>query len=319
MTTLGKYRHLAQCSTPAGHFNILAIDHRGNLLDSLNQHADTPQTEADLTAFKQEVMRHLLPACSAVLTDPDYGFGPGIVSGIIGGHIGLLSPIELTDYSLHPSRRETRFLPGWSVEKIKRVGGSGVKLLLYYHPQAANAQGQRDIVARIVEDCTRYDIPFFLEPIAYSLDETQPLSNAELRQVVLESARTFTAMGVDVLKLQSPVNVQLEPDATLWLAPLSEISEVCTVPWALLSEGVDYDAFRRLAQLACQAGASGVIVGRSVWSEAVALHGAERTNFLATTARQRMDDLAQICASFAVPWHTQTHAPELSESWYASD
>src|SRR5258708_9946213 len=155
MTTLGKFRHLAQCSSPAGHFNILAIDHRGNLLSRLQEHAPQPISDADFIAFKRQFMRRLLPSSTAVLTDPQYGFGPAIADGTLLGQVGLLSPLEVTDYTDHPSRRVTNMIEEWSVGKIKRIGGSGVKLLLYFHPGAANAQGQRDIVASVAEDCAR--------------------------------------------------------------------------------------------------------------------------------------------------------------------
>jgi tagatose-1,6-bisphosphate aldolase len=318
MTTLGKYRHLAQCSTPAGHFNILAIDHRGNLLDSLNKHAPRPLTDDEFTAFKQHVMRRLLPAASAVLTDPEHGFGPGIASGVIGGQVGLLSPLEVTDYSLHPSRRLTNFIPNWDIAKIKRVGGNGVKLLLYYHPDADIAPQKRDLVQSIVLECQTHDIPFFLEPIAYSLDPKKPLTNAERRKVTVKIARTFGKMGVDVLKLEFPLDAQQESNEAVWQEALEELNAACSVPWALLSAGVDYPTFRRQAELACKAGASGVIVGRAVWAEAVELQGDARDRFLATTARQRMKELADICTRLAKPWREKVPPPEVGAGWYAN-
>ena len=316
MTTPGKYRHLAQCSTPAGHFNILAIDHRGNLLDSLNKHAPRPLTNDEFTAFKQHVMRRLLPEASAVLTDPEHGFGPGIASGVIGGQVGLLSPLEVTDYSLHPSRRLTNFIPNWNVAKIKQVGGNGVKLLLYYHPNADIAPQKRDLVQSIVLECQQYDIPFFLEPIAYSPDPKKPLTNADLRKIAVKTAKTFSAMGVDVLKVEFPLDVKQEPNQAVWQEAVEELNEAYKSPWALLSAGVDYPTFRRQAELACKAGASGVIVGRAVWAEAVELQGDARDRFLATTGKQRMKELADICARSAKSWRERVSAPDVSAGWY---
>jgi tagatose-1,6-bisphosphate aldolase len=126
MTTIGKYRHLSQCSTPAGHFVILAIDHRANLRGTLDKYAPTPVTDAQFTGFKQQVIQHLLPPASAVLTDPSYGIGPGIAEHTIGGQYGVIAPIEVTDYEADPSHREINFIPGWSVAKIKLSGGTGV-------------------------------------------------------------------------------------------------------------------------------------------------------------------------------------------------
>ncbi len=316
MTTVGKFRHLMQSSTEAGHFSILAIDHRDNLLEELNRHAPTPLTDADFVAFKQAVIRLLAPEASAVLTDPVYGIGPGIADGALSGRLGLLSPLEVTDYSTHPSRRALNFIPGWSVAKIKRIGASGVKLLVYYHPESDTSLTVRDVVSRVVEQCTREDIPLFLEPIAFSPDERRALTSAELRAVVVDSARTFSALGVDILKLQFPLDVKEQPHSDDWRAALAEVDAACTVPWALLSAGVDYDTFYRQSELACAAGASGVIVGRAVWAEATKLQGAARDEFLRTVALRRMSELAALCASSARDWRTRVTSPDFGLRWY---
>lgn len=316
MTTLGKYRHLTQSSTSAGHFVVIAIDHRANLLTALNKHSPTQFTDREFSQFKLQVISNLLSLSSAVLTDPSYGIGPGIVSGTIAGQVGLLAPLEVTNYDIHPSQRMTQFIDAWSVEKIKRIGGTGVKLLLYYHPDDFVASEKRDLVSQVVEQCQRFDIPLFLEPIAYSLDMRHPLSNDEFRQVVIESARTFSASGADILKLEFPVNPAQEPDETLWGEACRELNTVCSVPWTILSAGTNYETFRRQAIVACQSGASGIIVGRSVWNEAVELQGKERDEFLAVVARQRLEDLGEICQKYARDWRSRIRLPEIAANWY---
>jgi tagatose 1,6-diphosphate aldolase len=316
MTTIGKYRHLQQSSTPGGHFTVLAIDHRANLKAALDKHAPAPLTDAQFTDFKRQIMRYLLPQASAVLTDPDYGISVGITEGHIHGQVGLLAPLEVTNYDLHPRERITRFIENWSVEKIKRVGGTGVKLLLYYHPEDSLAADKRELVSRIVDDCARYDIPFFLEPIAYSLDSSRPLDNAELRQVVVENARVLSRMGVDILKMEFPLNVAQERDEAVWLAAAQELNAACAVPWTLLSGGVDYETFRHQARIACQAGASGVIAGRAIWGEAVQLQGEARENFLKHNGHIRMKELAALCAASAADWRQKVAAPEVGVGWY---
>ena len=316
MTTPGKIRHLSQNSTAEGRFVILAIDHRANLRALLDQGAARPITDDEFTAFKQQVIRHLVPYCSAVLVDPTYGLGQGIVSGTLPGGVGLLSPLEITNYDVHPSQREVALIPGWSVGQIKRMGGTGVKFLLFYHPDAASAPAKRDAVARLVEECAAYDLPLFLEPLVYSLDPARSLPNAEKRQLVIETARTFSALGIDVLKTEFPLDVKQEPDESVWRAALAELDAACRVPWALLSAGVDYAAFERQVALACECGASGVIVGRAVWAEAVNLQGEAREAFLSTTGRARMERLAAICAGAGTSWRERTSAPDLAGEWY---
>jgi len=144
------------------------------------------------------------------------------------------------------------------------------------------------------------------------------LSTAELLDVVLEMATTFSAMGVDVLKMQFPVDAKQSNDENEWLSACKKLDEACNVPWALLSAGVTYDTFERQAKVACSAGASGVIVGRAVWAEAVDLQGDARVKFLRTTAKHRMGTLAQICADHAQPWFERVATPDNHVSWYES-
>jgi tagatose 1,6-diphosphate aldolase len=129
MTSMGKYRHLLRSSDPAGFFMILAIDHRDNLRAQFND-----ITDSQFATFKQDVINAALPHSTALLTDPAFGIGPGMAARSIPGQIGLLAPIEVTNYDLHASQRQMQLIPHWSVAKVKRMGGDGIKMLLPYHP-----------------------------------------------------------------------------------------------------------------------------------------------------------------------------------------
>lgn len=313
--TPGKFRHLLRASTAAGHFVILALDHRANLLEALNRHAPQPLNDAAFTHFKQTLLHTLAPHASAILADPAYGIGPGIAGRALPPHAGLLSAIEITDYDLRPSARAVRFIPGWSVGKIKRVGGDGVKLLLAFHPEDADADVRRAAVRRLIDACGSADIPLYLEPIPYSLDESQPLSSVELTHLTVAIAREFSQMGADVLKLQFPADD--ESDEQTWMRACEAVTHACgDTPWALLSGGVPFDTFARQAQIACRSGACGIIAGRAVWNEAVALAGKARVEFLATTGVERLEKLAQICADDAVPIFERVRMAEPEPLWY---
>lgn len=129
-------------------------------------------------------------------------------------------------------------------------------------------------------------------------------------------ARIFSEMGADILKMQFPVDAKQSQDESEWQSACEALDSACTVPWALLSAGVDYPTFARQARIACEAGASGVIVGRAVWAEATQLTGDDLTQFLTTTAHQRMDELAEICAKYAHTWHTSVDPPNTDADWY---
>lgn len=310
MTTPGKFRHLTRTATAAGHFVVLAIDHRLNVLEGLERTQGNPLTDDAFTLFKREVIEALMPAgASALLTDPEFGIAPGLAQGWLPVQAGLLAPLEETDYTVHPSRRAFRTIPGWTPAAIQRMGADGVKLLLYYHPEAADAARQRDAVERTVDACATADIPLYLEPIAFSPDPTRKLPAAELTDVVASSASVFSKMGIDVLKSEFPVDVTQQPDEAVWRAALKRLDDACAVPWALLSAGAPYETFVRQTALACEAGCSGVIVGRAVWAEAVALAPAERRMFLQTTGRDRMAELAAICLHSGRDFRARTLPP----------
>ena len=306
--SLGKYRHLTRCSTEAGHFVILAVDHRANLREALEKNG--PITDVAFRDFKMQVVQGAAPEVSAILADPAYGLGPLIAAQAFRG--GLLSPLEVTDYDIHPSQRELHWIPGWSVEKVKRSGCDGVKLLLPFHPQLASASQKIKQVEETVAECGRHDIPLFLEPIACSLEPGERLSSYQQREITVEIAQLFSALGADVLKLQLPA----QEDE--WEPTCRELGKVCSSPWALLSGGVSFDRYCRQAEIACRHGASGVIVGRACWSEATQLEGLARAEFVRHEMPRRLRLLGEICAAEARPWMRlcPTHEPALD--WYES-
>jgi tagatose 1,6-diphosphate aldolase len=307
---VGVFRALSQCSDDV--FSILALDHRANLIAELQKYQTSPVTYADVVEFKSAVLRNLSKHTTAVLIDPDYGL-PGLAQGVIPQHVGMLAPLEVTDYTLDPAKRAYRPIPDWDVAKLKQAGFNGAKLLLYYHPDASNVSLQTEIVTQAVEACRKQQVPLFLEPINYSLDPTRPLTGAERTAVAVETARHFSQLGVDVLKVEFPTD---DPDSSTWASALEALNAVCIVPWTLLSAGVSFERFEQQAEAACRAGASGVIAGRAVWSDAIPLRGAEHETFLQEVGSERMRRLTAICKQYGHAW-TDRHPPlVITEGWY---
>jgi tagatose 1,6-diphosphate aldolase len=317
--TIGKMRGLQRCAAPNRTFTILALDHRGNLERAFNPEDPDSVPYQQIVDFKRTVTAILSPAADGMLLDPVYGAAQTIASGTLDPNTGLLVAVEKTGYAGDPTERESQVLPGWGVEKIARMGAAAVKLLVYYHPDASNTAGQEAILEQVAADCVKYDLAFFLEPLSYSLDPAVgKLPSNEKRQVVIETARRLTPMGVDVLKAEFPLNIADEPDENIWVEACRELSDASVVPWVLLSAGVSFEQFVRQTRIACQAGASGVLAGRAVWKGAVKLTGDERTKFLYATATDRLNQLAKIVTTYGKPW-TDFH-PELGrsvqEGWY---
>ena len=316
--SIGKLRGLQQCATDRGALAVFALDHRNNLRRALRPDAPDTVTPAEMSAFKQQVVAALAPATSAVLLDPEVGAAQCLASGVLSGKVGLVVAVEATGYTGDPEARQSRILPGWSVEKAKRMGANAAKLLVYYHPDSPTAADIETLVQQVAADCARYDLPLMLEPLSYSLDPTRKkLPAAEKHRVVVETARRLAIEGVDVLKAEFPLDVAAEPDERVWSDACTELSEASAVPWILLSAGVSYDTYLQQVTVACQAGASGVAVGRAVWKEAVDLTGQARIDFLQGSAHERMSRVTAMCNALARPWTEFYPAPDIGADWYA--
>ncbi len=317
---LGEHRGLAQCATPAGHFVVLALDHRQNLRKEL-QPADPGSVRYDeMVEFKVAVVRALGAFASGVLLDPEVGVARAVGEDGLAASTGLIVAIEATGYEGGPAARTSRVLPGWSVGAARRVGASAAKLLLYYHPDAPTAATQEALLERVARECQEVGLPLFVEPLSYALDGGA-LAGEDRRRVVVETARRLTAIGGDVLKAEFPYQPAMT-DEERWRDACLELDGASRVPWVLLSGGADDATFEAQVRIAGEAGASGALAGRSVWSDAARLAEPERSSFLASTGRARLQRLAEVIANHARPWlprWTAARRPEpAGEGWFTT-
>jgi len=305
--TIGKIRGLQQIADAQGIFAMCAMDHRGSMQRMIDKTAPDQVTDETLIEYKRDLTELLAPVSTAVLLDPIYGAAQSIASGALPGRVGLLVSLEETGYGSDAQGRVTTLLPDWSIEKIKRMGASAVKLLLYYRSDlTGNRSYQQQVVQQVADDCVRVDIPLLVEPIAYPVTPAERESGhfAPYKPLfVIQSARDLTPLGVDVLKAEFPADLHYQGDEGKLRALCEQLDDASQVPWVLLSAGVTFDEFARQVQIACQAGASGFLGGRAIWEEAMHLSEAStRRAWLATVAAERMRRLHEIAGAYGRPW-----------------
>jgi tagatose 1,6-diphosphate aldolase len=317
--TLGALRGLRACASERGIFAVMALDHRQNLRRAMRPADPSSVTYEQLVDFKRAAVRALAPTATGTLLDPEIGAAQCIADGSLPARSGLLVAVEASGYGGPPSARESRVLDGWSVEKAKRLGASAAKLLVHYHPDAANAAHQEQLVADVAAACRAADLALFVEPLSFATVPGRTLAGEERRRVVVETARRLGAIGGDVLKAEFPYDGTVVDDGR-WAEACQELDEASPIPWVLLSGGVDDATFEAQVQTACRAGASGVLAGRSVWGEATTMRPDARDRFLATTAKGRLERLVAIAERLGRPWHerpnrlvTETEPPA---GWY---
>jgi tagatose-1,6-bisphosphate aldolase len=299
--TLGKWRRLHQTANARGSLAILAIDHRGPLRRALARLSPSSDPDNALAELKEDIVRELSPQATAVLLDPELGLPHCLRRGVLPGSTGLIVAQD-TGSTGDPATLSTGLVPDWSVADTARVGAAGAKLLVYYHPQASDAPQVEEVIRFVASACAREEIPLFLEPLSFSPESPgTSLSSEVRRRVVVETARRLVPLGVDVLKAEFPLNPAEESDTAIWQEACAELSEACPVPWVLLSGGASWENFLRQAEVACRAGASGVMAGRAFWNEAVAADVSARRHFLVHEAANRFRELRAVVDACAAP------------------
>jgi len=326
--SIGKLRGLQQLADSRGIMTMCAIDHRGALKRALNKKNPAAVSYQDMVDFKLDLCQAVSPFASAILLDPEYGAGQAISAGLLPGPKGLLVSLEKTGYTGDSMARITELLPGWSVKKVKKMGASAVKLLIYFRPDLKDiASKQLDLIARLADQCLEEDIAFLVEPVSYPIEKAGTSSKkfAEIKPgLVIETAQQITALPIDVLKAEFPADIKFEQDEGKLLGLCRELNRASRLPWVLLSAGVDFESFRKQVKIACKAGASGFLAGRALWQEGAQIRSRdERMNFFQNTAAPRLKELAEIADIYGKPWYSRLGAENgefapLAEGWYRS-
>ena len=324
--SIGKLRGLQQISDKKGILAVCALDHRGSLQKALNEENPNAVSYADMVQFKLDLCRTVSPLASAVLLDPIYGAAQAIETGALSGQTGLLVSTEMTGYTGESTARITKLLSGWGVRKIRRMGASAVKLLIYFRPDVKDvASRQVELVKELADDCIREDIPLLVESVTYptAAEKARPDEFSKKKpDLVLEAARQLTALSIDVLKSEFPGDIGYEKDERKLQTYCRQLTQASRLPWVLLSAGVGYDEFKKEVEMACKGGASGFMAGRALWQEATKVNSREeRLSFFRDTTAARLKEIAGMADTWGTPWYARMgyedgKFPELGEGWY---
>jgi tagatose 1,6-diphosphate aldolase len=319
----GKLRSFQRVTSPDGYFLICALDHLSDFQELLD--SDVSRVTYQQTGkAKNQLIRTLADQCTAFLLDARFGLAQAIASRALPGSVGLMASIEDEDYKPATATRKTRFRENWSTKQMKMLGADVCKLLWFFRPDSSVADHQRDVVKGLVEECTSLSLPLVVEPIWYPLEGEDPTSTAwrERRvQGIIESAREAYELGTDMLKVEFPGYVDSDAGKAKALEACRQLDAAVTVPWVILSAGVNYDSFKAQVEIACNAGASGFLAGRSIWRDAASVSDPELKSKAGFDAVNRLAELTNITRACGKPFKPQLDGEELTrvfpEFWYA--
>ena len=269
---------------------VVAADQRGGMRKILADEPDAQQAidEPTLGRIKAGIVTHLANKAACVLLDAVCAV-PGVVdSGILARDTGLLIGLDASGWDTDEhGYRISRLVPGITARRVRELGGTGAKLMVYLRadrPDAnsVNMQTIRDCIAEFSAE----DLLLVVEILTYQLEGESNVDYAKaFPGLIVEGTRISLDLGAKVLKLPYPGNA----DAC------RQITELCNgVPWAVLSSGVDHEIFLGQIETSMNNGASGVIAGRALWKDCISLDPEKLESRLENVASRRLREIQAI-------------------------
>jgi tagatose 1,6-diphosphate aldolase len=283
--TTAERRALRQIQTAGGRFAVIAADHGQPLVDMLDALGVSSAPE-EQRAFKADLVDTVGRDASAVLLDPDVSLPAIVDADVLPRDVGLLVRIEADGHELRDGLRRSGLIDGLGAEGARALGATAAKVMVFLRADREDLDGYTaGLVRAALEDCARADLLCVIELMTYRLGDESPEAFAARKEdLVVEGAVFLQECGSKVLKLEYPGGAHA----------CRRVTDAIDVPWAVLSAGVDHEAFCDQLRASMSGGADGFIAGRSLWKEAVGRPTAERRAFLDGVARRRMEDLLAI-------------------------
>lgn len=290
--TTAERRGYAQICRGDGAMMVIACDQRGGMRSLL---AGTPEAQAAigndvLGLTKMDITAHLARHAGCVLVDPICAV-PGLVDqGVLDRATGLLIGIDASGFDTTPEGyRISNMVPGVTARRVRALGGTGAKIMIYLRSDtpAANTANMATLRAAIA-DYAAEDLLLVVEFLTYALPgETPGAYAAKVPGLIVGGSKLCLEAGAKVLKIPYPGTP----------AACAEVTALCgTVPWAVLSAGVDHATFLGQVETAMANGASGVIAGRSLWKDCISLDRAVTRDRLETLAVPRLREIEAVIA-----------------------
>lgn len=288
--TTSELRGYQQICDDNGLMMVVACDQRGGMRKVL---ADTPEAQAEidelaLGAVKAGIVRNLANKASCVLLDAVCAV-PGVVDdSVLSRDTGLLIGLDASGWDTDgKGYRISRLVPGIDARRVRELGGTGAKLMVYLRPDRPEAnQINMQIIRDCVADFADENLLLVVEFLTYQLEGESGDDYARaFPDLIVNSARISLELGAKVLKLPYPGTAEA----------CRRITEICNgVPWAVLSAGVDHETFIGQVRTAMENGASGVIAGRSLWKDCISLDAKTQETRLEEIASDRLHQIQDV-------------------------
>ena len=290
--TTAEFRGYQQICGRDGAMMVIAADQRGGMRQIM---AATPADEAAITEAmlgetKADLTRYLASQASCILLDPVCAVPQVVEDGVLARDTALLIGLDASGFDTTPDGiRLSRLVPGIDARRVRALGGTGGKIMVYLRADRAGADAHNiDILKRCIEDFAREDLLLVVEFLTYAMaGESKADYQATFPRLIADGTRICLDLGAKVLKLPYPGTAEA----------CAAVTAICgAVPWAVLSAGVDHDTFIGQVETAMRHGASGVIAGRALWKDCISLDRGVTRDRLTRVAVPRLRQIQDVVA-----------------------
>lgn len=254
----------------SGGFAMLAVDQREAMrLMFAAAGAKTPVADSVLTDFKVNAAKILSPYASAVLLDQQFCYRQAVEQNAVAKSCAMIVAAD-------------DFIPGNGIpvdnvvidkkinaQAVKRDGAKALKLLVLWRSDE-DAQQRLDMVKEFNELCHSNGLLSIIEPV---VRPPRCGDKFDREQAIIDAAKELGDSGADLYKVEMPLYGKGARSDLLTAS--QRLNGHINMPWVILSSGVDEKLLPRAVRVAMEAGASGFLAGRAVWSSVIGLPDTE--------------------------------------------
>jgi sulfofructosephosphate aldolase len=267
------------CFLEKNFFLMLALDHRQSFIKILSKERKIVSRE-EIINTKKRILEVLYSYFSGVLLDVEYGLKAYQLVEKTQKKPYLLA-IEESGFFEEDGERFNKLQ--YSVLELKKMGASGVKLLLYFNPFLKSARYQLELAKKVLKDCRILDLPLFLEIVTYQHEKTLEIKE----NFLVKAVERFLAESIypSVFKLEYPGGEEACQKLSAMLKK---------IPWILLMRGDSFAAFKHKLYFAVKNGALGFLAGRALWQDVIDKNEEEKEKMLVEVLPKRFLEIKEI-------------------------
>ncbi len=288
---------LAAIARESGTFAMVAMDQRESLRTMFDDAGAGRPGDEVLTRFKLDVGATLGPFASGFLIDREFGFEAVRADGFLPPGCGLILAADSLQQEAGGPVQETEVDEAVVAADADLAGVAAIKLLVIWRRDDRRAH-RVEMARRFIAAARQRGVLSVLEPVVRATSAELAEGSWDTDEAIREAARELSALGSSLYKVQVPRSGRGTPEELR--SACEQLGEAITGPWVVLSQGVDLQDFAKAVTAACQAGASGFLAGRALWSDAVG------QGDVATRLRElsvpRLQRLVEIVDQHARPW-----------------